>query len=149
MTFQPGVSLTACHTLASTLLVVSSRMRTCGSRTRALIRAMLCLSPLDRGTPHPPTSAKERKLHVWLVFTKAPQASNESVGRRWELFVPVSYWCLSSERKASALAFLAASITFSKVQSFRPYSMLYRSETENNSRSCDTKASFQEMETRG
>lgn len=157
--------LTACHTSASTLLVVSSRMMTCGSRTRARIRATLCRSPLDRVKP-PPSTAAQEKYHSHCHWNTAPSVISDSA-RRWSVwlkpqiinsshmkrirvcvFVPVSYWSFSSEKKASALAFFAASLTFSSVQPFSPYSMLYLSEPENSSRSWDTKVSLEEMKTK-
>lgn len=90
--------LTACHTLASTLPVVSSSMKTCGSRTRARMRAMQCCCPLESLSPQSPKSAKmNHKLSQSLL--KHP------------IWRTVSFWVVAFDRwKVDLLLYVIISI---------------------------------------
>ena len=64
--------------LTSRLLVASSKMRTCGSLTRALAMAMHCFCPEDSFPPHSPTS----ETHTQLRGQMAERLGNGAITQK-------------------------------------------------------------------
>lgn len=132
---------TACCVLQSMWLVASSKMRICGFLIRALARAIHCFCPADSWSPHSPTS---KQIRVYKIKPTWIPSIDMLIQTQWSipLLIPVSYPCSNLHIKVCALAFQAASLTLSIVQSCKPYSMLYLTVPENSTGSWDTIATW-------